>query len=190
MLIAACFVAALAALNQARPFAAPKAATSASAGGASGAATSAGRPIVLATRNQLPRLRNDPFAPRVEPSPPPTGPAPQAEGPPPGPQAPPVPYRFAGKVTYGGKSRVALTAGDRIHLVVEGDVVDDVYVVRKIGPDKVTLAYTPLGIDQELAYVAEANAPAAAPVAAPVQMAGEVRAAPEVNQNGVVTKRP
>jgi hypothetical protein len=100
-----------------------------------------------------------------------------------------VPYRFAGKVTYGGKSRVALTAGDRIHLVVEGDTVDGGYVVRKITPDKVTLAYMPLGIDQELAYVADANAPATPPGAAPVQIAGEVTAAPEVNQNGPVSKR-
>ena len=188
MLIAACFVAALAALNQARPFAARKAGNSASAGGASAAGTPVGRPIVLTARNQLPRLRNDPFAPRVEPSPPPQAPTPQAESAPPGPQVPPVPYRFAGKVTYGGKLRVALAAGDRIHLVAEGDAVEGGYVVRKIGPDKVTLVYTSLGIDHELTYVADANAPAAPPVAAPVQMAGEVRAAPEVNQNGAVTK--
>ena len=188
MLIAGCLVAALAALNQARPFAAPKTGTSAYAGGASEALTSTGRPIVLAARNQLPPLRRDPFAPRVEPSPPPAAPAPQAESASPGPQVPPVPYRFVGKVTYGGKSRVALTAGDRIHLVVEGDVVEGGYVVRKITPDKVTLAYTPLGIDQELALVADASAPAA-PVAALVQIAGEATAAPMVNQNGPVARR-
>jgi hypothetical protein len=148
-----------------------------------------GKPIVLVARNQLPPLRRDPFAPRAETPSPPPAPAPQVQGPQPGPQVPPVPYRFAGKVTYGGKLRVALAAGDRIHLVVEGDTVDGGYVVRKITPDKVTLAYTPLGIDQELAYVAEANVPAAPPVAAPVQMAGEVTAAPEVSQNGPVTKR-
>ena len=174
MLIAGCFVAALAALNQARPFAAPKASASASVGGASGAATSAGRPIVLAARNQLPRLRNDPFAPRVEPPPPPAGPAAQAEGPPPGPQAPPLPYRWAGKVTYGGKSRVALVAGDRIQLVLEGDTVDGGYVVQRIAPEAVTLVYTPLGVSHELKYVqTEAVAPSP-----PVQIAGEVTAPP------------
>jgi hypothetical protein len=68
-----------------------------------------------------------------------------------------MPYRFSGKVLYDGKLRVALTAGDRIHLVVEGDAVDGGYVVRKVSPDKVTLVYAPLGIDYELAYVAEAN---------------------------------
>lgn len=173
MLIAGCVVATLAALNQARPNAARDSRISGSTGGVHQAATSGGRAIAL-VRNQLPPLRTNPFAPRAEPSPPPVVPAPQVEGPPPGPQVPPMPYRFAGKVTYGGKLRVALTAGDRIHLVVEGDTVEGGYVVRKIGPDKVTLVYTPLGIDHELAYVADAGAPAVAPVAAPVQIAGEV----------------
>ena len=192
MLIAGCIVAALAVLHQARPSAAPKNRPSAYVGGV----TSVGQPIVLAARNQLPPLRTNPFAPRAEPSPPPAAPSPQVEGPPPGPQVPPMPYRFAGKVTYGGKSRVALTAGDRIHLVVEGDAVEGGYVVSKISPDKVTLVYTPLGIDHELAYVADAGAPAAAPVAAPVQsvaapvqMAGEVTAAPQAQQPGAPGSR-
>jgi hypothetical protein len=184
MLIAGCIVAALAVLNQARPFAAPKTSTSASAGGASGAVTSAGRPIVLAARNQLPPLRRDPFAPRVEPSPPPAAPAPQVESAPAGPQVPPVPYRWAGKVTYGGKSRVALTAGDRIHLVVEGDTVDSAYVVQRIGPETVTLVYTPLGVSHELAYVQTE----ASPPTAPVQIATEVTA-PSASQAAALSPR-
>lgn len=189
MLIVGCVVATLAALNQARPNAARDSRISGRAGGVPEAATSGGRPIALVPRNQLPPLRTNPFAPRAEPSPPPAAPSPQVEGPPPGHQVPPMPYRFAGKVVYDGKLRVALTAGDRIHLVLEGDAVEGGYVVRKISADKVTLVYTPLGIDHELAYVAEASAPAAAPVAAPVQsvaapvqMAGEVTAAPQAQQ--------
>jgi len=129
-------------------------------------------PCEPATANPPPPFpggRGNPFAPRVEPSPPPAAPAPQVQGPPPGPQVPPVPYRFVGKVTYGGNSRVALTAGDRIHLVVEGDAVDGGYVVRKITEDKVTLAYTPFGVDHELALVTEASVPTPAPIAAPAQ---------------------
>lgn len=102
-----------------------------------------------------------------------------------------MPYRFAGKVTYGGKLHVALAAGERIHLVVEGDAVEGGYVVRKIGPDKVTLVYTPLGIDQELVYVVDSGAPVAAAVqsvAAPVQIAGEA-AAPLVQQAGPLATR-
>ena len=174
MLIGGCIVAALAALDQARPFSAPKAGASSNTGRPTEAAPSAGRPIVLAARNQLPRLRNDPFAPRVEPSPPSAAPAPQAESPPPGPQVPPVPYRWAGKVTYGGKSRVALTAGERIHLVVEGDTVDGGYVVQRISPDTVTLVYTPLGVSHDLAYVQTE----VSPPSAPVQIATEVTAPP------------
>lgn len=180
MLIAGCIIAALAALEQARPFAAPKASSSGNARGPSDAVTSVGPPIVLAARNQLPRLRNDPFAPRVEPSAQPAAPAPQADNAPPGPQVPPVPYRWAGKVTYGGKSRVALTAGDRIHLVLEGDTVDGGYVVQKIGADTVTLVYSQLGVSHELAYVQ----PEPSPPAAPVQVATEITA-PPANQAAV-----
>ena len=187
IVLAGCMVVTLTLLDRARPIA-PERRISGHAGGVPEAATRVGRPIALAARNQLPPLRTNPFAPRVEPSPPPAPPPAQAESPPPGPQVPPMPYRFVGKVTYGGKSRVALTAGDRIYLVVEGDAVDDGYVLRKISADKVTLVYTPLGIDHELAYVADATAPAAAavaaPVQAPVQIAREVTAAPQAQQPG------
>ncbi len=184
MLIAGCIVAALAALNQARPNAARDSRISGRAAGVPEAATSGGRPIALVPRNQLPPLRTNPFAPRAEPSPPPAVPAPQVEGPAPGPEVPPMPYRFAGKVTYGGKSRVALTAGDRIHLVVEGETVDGGYVVHRISPETVTLVYTPLGISHELAYVQTE----ASPPAAPARIAAEVTA-PSANQAAALSPR-
>ena len=180
LLIGGCAVATLVVLDQARPNAARESRAPGHTSGVGEAAV--GKPIELTARNQLPPLRGNPFAPRVEPSPPPAAPAPQVQGPPPGPQVPPVPYRFVGKVTYGGNSRVALTAGDRIHLVVEGDAVDGGYVVRKITEDKVTLAYTPFGVDHELALITEASVPTPAPIAAPaqapVQIAAEITAAP------------
>jgi hypothetical protein len=184
ILLVGCVVATLAMLEQARPTAAPEGRVSRRAGSPPEALTSTGRPIVLAGRNQLPPMRSNPFAARAEPSPPPAAPTPQADSAPPGPQVPPVPYRWAGKVTYGGKSRVALTAGDRIHLVVEGDTVDGGYVVQKIGPETVTLVYTPLGVSHELAYVQTE----ASPPTAPVQIASEVTA-PSANQAAALSPR-
>jgi hypothetical protein len=174
--LSACAAIALGAVNQARPVTKSKSPVEDRTG-----ATSANQPLSLAARKPLPPLRTNPFAARVEQAPAAPS-APQPDSSPPGPQLPPMPYRFAGKVVYGGKSRVALTAGDRIYLVVEGDTVEGGYIVRRISPDKVTLVYTPLGIDQELADVAEANPPVPAAIAAPVRIAAEIAAAPLPSQ--------
>src|SRR5688500_3689838 len=46
------------------------------------------------------------------------------------PAAPPVPYRFAGTVRQAGVLRVVLAAGDSIHMVQPGEVLEGAYYVR------------------------------------------------------------
>lgn len=119
-------------------------------------------PPSLAKRQSFGRLRVDPFAPR---SWAPAAPAPQAareNSAPAEPMAPPNPYRFAGTVRYDGILRVVLAAGERIHLVKGGEIIDDLYRVEAVSRDVVRLVYLPLGIEHQLAYAGDApQAPAA-----------------------------
>ena len=113
-------------------------------------------PSGLPARATLGRLRADPFAaPAVH------APPAQAASAPPEPAAPPVPFRFAGTVQHGGILRAVLGAGERIHLVRGGEVLDELYRVQAVSRDTVTLVYLPLGIAQQVAYASDA--PAAAP---------------------------
>jgi hypothetical protein len=107
-----------------------------------GEARSATRPLSLPERESLGRLRSDP---------------------PPAPTAPPNPYRIAGTVRYGGILRVALAAGDKIHLVKGGEIIDDLYRVEAASREMVRLVYLPLGIEHQLAYTGEAPQTPAAP---------------------------
>jgi len=114
------------------------------------------RSLSLPKRESLARLRSDPFTPR--PWTPPPAPKPPAPGitAPAEPTAPPNPYRFAGTVRYGGILRVALAAGERIHLVKGGEIIDDLYRVEAVSRDAVRLVYLPLGVEHQLAYTGEA----------------------------------
>jgi hypothetical protein len=111
----------------------------------------------LPVRETLGRARNDPFAARSWAPPPPPPPTVQASEAPAAPAVPPLPYRFAGTVQYGGRLSVVLAAGERIHLVRPGQVIDEVYYVRAMSREAVTLVYTPLGVDQQLAHAPQAN---------------------------------
>jgi hypothetical protein len=127
-----------------------------------GEIATATRPLSLPRRESLGRLRSDPFTPRSwEPPPAPKPPAPEISAPA-QPTAPPNPYRFAGTVRYGGILRVALAAGERIHLVKGGEIIDDLYRVEAVSRDAVRLVYLPLGVEHQLAHTGEApQAPAA-----------------------------
>jgi hypothetical protein len=118
--------------------------------------------LSLAKRESPGRLRGDPFASRSWTPPPAPAPQPAPELSAPAPTAPPNPYRFAGTVRYDGILRVALAAGERIHLVKGGEVIDDLYRVEAVSRDVVRLVYLPLGIEHQLAYTGDApQAPAA-----------------------------
>jgi hypothetical protein len=128
-----------------------------------GEASSTTQPLSLAKRESLGRLRSDPFTPRSwTPPAAPQPPAPVISAPA-EPTAPPNPYRFAGTVRYGGILRVALAAGERIHLVKGGEIIDDLYRVEAVSRDAVRLVYLPLGVEHQLAYTGDAPQPAAAP---------------------------
>jgi len=132
--------------------------------------------LLLPKRESLGRLRSDPFTPRSwEPPPPPKPPAPVISAPA-EPTAPPNPYRFAGTVRYGGILRVALAAGERIHLVKGGEIIDELYRVEAVSQDAVRLVYLPLGIEHQLAYAGDA--PQSPPQAPAVQGGPLARNAP------------
>jgi hypothetical protein len=126
----------------------------------------------LPMRETFGRARIDPFAPRSwEPRRPTQVAQPVPETPPP-PVPPPLPYRLAGSVQHNGRLTIVLAAGDRIHFVRPGEVIDNVYLVRAVSRDAVTLVYTPLGIEQRITYVAEAS-PAPASTSSPEQIVAE-----------------
>lgn len=85
---------------------------------------------------------------RVEPPPPPPSapPVPVAVKP----TAPPLPFVFMGRMMQDERHMVFLVQGDRIHVVAEGDVIDDAYRLEKIEPGRMTLRYLPLGMAQTL----------------------------------------
>jgi len=128
----------------------------------------------LPMRETLDRARSNPFAPRSwEPRRPKPVAQPVAQTPPPTPPAaPPLPYRLAGSVQHNGRVTIVLAAGDRIHFVRPGETIDDMYLVRAVSRDAVTLVYTPLGIEQVATYAAETS-PVQGPTSSPAQVVAE-----------------
>lgn len=126
-----------------------------------------GLPVALPAR-EVGRLRTDPFAARSwAPAPTPAlAPAP-VQAPPARvePAVPPLPYRIAGTVQQGRMLTVVLGAGERIHLVKGGEVLDELYRVQAVSRTAVTLVYLPLGVELQLAHAPEAPPPAAGLVA-------------------------
>jgi hypothetical protein len=114
-------------------------------------------PAALPRRQTLAKLRADPFAPRSW-----TPPAAStvvhaaAVAAPTQPAAPPNPYRFAGSVQHGGTIKVVLAAGERIHVVKRGEVIDGLYRVDAVSRNAATLVYLPLGLEHQLAYTPDA----------------------------------
>lgn len=112
-------------------------------------------PADLPKRPPLRQAAADPFAPRHSAAP---ASSPEEREEAPEPQAPPVPYRIAGSIRYDNKLRVLLAAGDRVYEAKVGEILDGVYRVDAATPEAVTLLYTPLGIEQQLAVTASASA--------------------------------
>jgi hypothetical protein len=155
LLVSACVAAGIAALGPSEKAEAVLAVSSPIVGSTSS------MPPSLAKRQSFGRLRVDPFAPRSWAPPAAPAPAPEISAPA-TPTAPPNPYRFAGTVRYDGVLRVVLAAGERIHLVKGGEIIDDLYRVEAVSRDVVRLVYLPLGIEHQLAYAGDApQAPAA-----------------------------
>jgi hypothetical protein len=109
----------------------------------------------LPARQDIGRMHGNPFVPRSW-APPPPSRLERDEAPPPL-SAPPLPYRFAGTIHYDDTLKVVLALGDRIYEATVGELLDGLYRVRVVTPDAVTLVYTPLGIEQHLAYVPAAS---------------------------------
>ena len=82
-------------------------------------------------------------------------PAPPAPPPPPPvipkPTAPPLPFVFIGRMVEEGQATVFLMKGEIVHMVREGDEIDETYRVRRIEPGRLTLLYLPLQIEQTIA---------------------------------------
>jgi len=139
--------------------------TSASGGAA---ATSGAQPQADASRGlQLPeraglsRSRGELFG---APPPPPrqTEAAAQVEAP----VVPPMPYRFAGKVRQGAEEQVLVSKGDVVFPIKEGETLDGIYRVLKIGADRIELLYIPLNTKDSIAVSSTLDVEPAAPVAA------------------------
>jgi hypothetical protein len=112
-----------------------------------------GLPAGLPVRQTLPKARTDPFAARSWTPPAPPAPV-QAAAPeaPPAPSAPPNPYRFAGTVHYAGSLGAVLIRNDRVHIVKAGEMLDGGYKLLSVKRNAATLLYTPLDIEQQMAF--------------------------------------
>jgi hypothetical protein len=118
----------------------------------------------LPERETIGRPRGKVFAPRSWAPPAPRRAAAAAAAAPAGPPPPPpMPYRVAGKVVYDGGAHVVLAKGDRVFWVREGETLEEGYRVAAIKPDRVTLTYLPLGIEQQIAVVSSLGADAPSP---------------------------
>jgi hypothetical protein len=84
------------------------------------------------------------------PPPPPPPPVVAPPPPPPPPTAPPLPFTFMGRYVDGGKPVIFLTAGDRLLMVHDGDVVDGTYRIDGIVGTQLQILYLPLNIKQFL----------------------------------------
>jgi hypothetical protein len=84
------------------------------------------------------------------PPPPPPPPVIAPPPPPPPPTAPPLPFTFMGRYVDGDKPVIFLTAGDRLLMVHQGDVIDGTYRVEGFFGTKLQIMYLPLNIKQAL----------------------------------------
>ena len=135
-----------------------------------------GLPAALPVRQTLPKARTDPFAARSWTPPAPPTPV-QAAAPeaPPAPSVPPNPYRFAGTAHYAGSLKAVFIRDDRVHIAKAGELLDGGYKLLSVRRDTATLLYTPLGIEQQMAF---------APEPAPDQATAAVQAPPALHPSG------
>ena len=66
------------------------------------------------------------------------------------PQAPPLPFRYAGKLTQGGKTAVFVVRGEEIISIAAGQNTDAEYRVDELGPERIAFTYLPLKTRQSL----------------------------------------
>lgn len=128
----------------------------------------------LPERSALGQPRGPLFSAPPPPAPKKAAPAPVVEA---KPTPPPLPYRVAGSLTQGGVRKVVLAKGDVLMTVEAGDTLDGGYRVETIGPDEVTLVYTPLDVRERLAIASAASpvVPPSAPAAAGGSRAAQLR---------------
>lgn len=105
-------------------------------------------------RDSIP-VRGDAFGPRNwDPPPPKVVRAARVETvvapPPPPPQAPPLPFTYLGRLDEGNRTTVFLAGPSKDHAVTTGAVIDGVYRVDEITPQRVVVTYLPLGQQQSL----------------------------------------
>ncbi|HEY1288394.1 MAG TPA: hypothetical protein VH600_02330 [Burkholderiales bacterium] len=108
-------------------------------------------PVALPQRRMPGKARADLFAardwtPRAPPAPVQAAPEPAAA-----PSAPPNPYRFAGTVHYDGSLKAVFIREQKIHIARPGETLDGGYKVLSVARDAVTLLFTALDIEQQLA---------------------------------------
>jgi hypothetical protein len=90
-----------------------------------------------------------PAAPAAPPPPPkPVIPVETVKAPSPPPTAPPFPYTYVGGMQQEGVRRIFLAKGDDAYTVSEGDTLEGNYRITSITPERVTLTYLPLNIEQ------------------------------------------
>jgi hypothetical protein len=100
-------------------------------------------------RAEAPAPHNDPFARRSfapPPQPAPAAPAPAA----PAPAAPPLPFKYAGRITYDGKTEVLVLRGETLISIAPGQEIDGEYRVETISESNIAFVYLPLKTHQSI----------------------------------------
>lgn len=109
----------------------------------------------------LPKLEQDPFAPRGWTAPPPP-PPPAPVAPPPLPPAapagpPPLPFRFMGRLNDGGTEVVYLSRGEQTLVAKAGETLESTYKVLSVAAQRIDFEYLPTGDTQSLTIAAPDN---------------------------------
>ena len=76
------------------------------------------------------------------------------------PQIPSFPYMFIGKLMAGEKNTVFLSKNNQVYSIAEGDVLEGVYRVERLGSDNLEVTYLPERKKLTLAFDALAAKPA------------------------------
>jgi len=77
-------------------------------------------------------------------------PPPPPPPPPPAPSAPPLPFQYGGQLQDGNELKVFLMQQQRQHIVRVGDLIDNIYRVKAIRPERIEFIYLPLKQKQDL----------------------------------------
>ena len=114
--------------------------------------------VALPERQLLAKARGDPFAPRswavAVPTTPPVAAPPEPTR---ATSAPVNPYRFAGTARYAGSLKAVLIRDEKVYLAEPGHMLDAEYRVLSVTREEVTVLYTPLALEQRMAFGAQAQ---------------------------------